>query len=459
MRGAGGGDRRRHVAGGRVAGQVDAVVLAAAAARWADAGPEGRARRGRSREHRRVMSSLGAVDVRVMKCGVNYLTPPVTVVVARRGESGAANRRAATESGRSRTMNPATRTGAACATAIGATGRHAPMFHVKHGCRRAEEPWTGPTAADTPIGAEAERAVRLLHKPRAAPAAPAASAGVHDRQPEGRRREDDHRGQRRRRARAAGAEDSRHRPRSAGQRQHRAGHRAPSGHPVVLRGADRRDHRCEAALQQSPHNERLYCVPATIDLAGAEIELVSMVAREGRLRNALAALQESRLRLRLHRLPAVARTADDQRARRGARGADPDPVRVLRARGSGPAAAQHRDGQGAPQPAPRRHRPSSSRCTTDGPSWPIRSPTTSARTSATRCCGTVIPRSVKVSEAPGYGMTILDYDPGSRGAMSYLDASREIAERGARPVTRRATRRRDDPAAQAKRTRPRSRVA
>jgi chromosome partitioning protein len=26
-------------------------------------------------------------------------------------------------------------------------------------------------------------------------------------------------------------------------------------------------------------------------------------------------------------------------------------------------------------------------------------------------------------------MTILDYDPGSRGAMSYLDASRELAER------------------------------
>jgi chromosome partitioning protein len=43
---------------------------------------------------------------------------------------------------------------------------------------------------------------------------------------------------------------------------------------------------------------------------------------------------------------------------------------------------------------------------------------------------TVIPRSVKVSEAPGYGMTILEYDPGSRGAMSYLDASRELAERG-----------------------------
>ena len=43
----------------------------------------------------------------------------------------------------------------------------------------------------------------------------------------------------------------------------------------------------------------------------------------------------------------------------------------------------------------------------------------------------VVPRSVKVSEAPGYGMTILDYDPGSRGAMSYVDAAREVAIAGA----------------------------
>ena len=45
-------------------------------------------------------------------------------------------------------------------------------------------------------------------------------------------------------------------------------------------------------LQRSPHSERLFCVPATIELAGAEIELVSMVAREGRLRYALAELQD-----------------------------------------------------------------------------------------------------------------------------------------------------------------------
>jgi chromosome partitioning protein len=44
---------------------------------------------------------------------------------------------------------------------------------------------------------------------------------------------------------------------------------------------------------------------------------------------------------------------------------------------------------------------------------------------------TVIPRSVKVSEAPGFGQSVLTYDPGSRGAMCYLDAAKELAERGA----------------------------
>jgi 16S rRNA (guanine527-N7)-methyltransferase len=38
------------------------------------------------REHRRVMTVLGAADARVVECGVNYLSPPATVVVARRGE-------------------------------------------------------------------------------------------------------------------------------------------------------------------------------------------------------------------------------------------------------------------------------------------------------------------------------------------------------------------------------------
>ncbi|MEJ7704218.1 MAG: ParA family protein [Geodermatophilaceae bacterium] len=42
----------------------------------------------------------------------------------------------------------------------------------------------------------------------------------------------------------------------------------------------------------------------------------------------------------------------------------------------------------------------------------------------------VVPRSVRVSEAPGFGQSVLTYDPGSRGAVSYVEAAREIAERG-----------------------------
>src|SRR5699024_4043211 len=48
---------------------------------------------------------------------------------------------------------------------------------------------------------------------------------------------------------------------------------------------------------------------------------------------------------------------------------------------------------------------------------------------------TVVPRSVKVSEAPGYGQTVLAYDPGSRGAMSYVDAAKELAQRGVKTAT------------------------
>ena len=43
---------------------------------------------------------------------------------------------------------------------------------------------------------------------------------------------------------------------------------------------------------------------------------------------------------------------------------------------------------------------------------------------------TVIPRNVRVSEAPGYGQSVLTYDPGSRGSTAYVEAARELAQRG-----------------------------
>ncbi len=44
---------------------------------------------------------------------------------------------------------------------------------------------------------------------------------------------------------------------------------------------------------------------------------------------------------------------------------------------------------------------------------------------------TAVPRSVRVSEAPSYGQTVMTYDPASAGALSYLEAAREIASKGA----------------------------
>ena len=42
-----------------------------------------------------------------------------------------------------------------------------------------------------------------------------------------------------------------------------------------------------------------------------------------------------------------------------------------------------------------------------------------------------IPRSVRISEAPSYGQTVLTYDPTSSGALAYREAAQEIARRGA----------------------------
>jgi chromosome partitioning protein len=50
----------------------------------------------------------------------------------------------------------------------------------------------------------------------------------------------------------------------------------------------------------------------------------------------------------------------------------------------------------------------------------------------------VIPRNVRVSEAPGYGQTVMTYDAGSRGAVGYLQAAHQIARRGAAESERQA---------------------
>ena len=39
---------------------------------------------------------------------------------------------------------------------------------------------------------------------------------------------------------------------------------------------------------------------------------------------------------------------------------------------------------------------------------------------------TIIPRSVRLSEAPSYGQPILSFDPLSRGAIAYRDLAKEV---------------------------------
>lgn len=41
-----------------------------------------------------------------------------------------------------------------------------------------------------------------------------------------------------------------------------------------------------------------------------------------------------------------------------------------------------------------------------------------------------VPRAVRISEAPSYGQTVMTYDPVSAGAVAYMQIAREIAERG-----------------------------
>src|SRR5690625_6444554 len=44
--------------------------------------------------------------------------------------------------------------------------------------------------------------------------------------------------------------------------------------------------------------------------------------------------------------------------------------------------------------------------------------------------GNIIPRSIRVSEAPGFGKTVIEYDPSSPGGHAYVAAARELHERG-----------------------------
>ncbi|MFF5203921.1 AAA family ATPase [Micromonospora sp. C97] len=181
----------------------------------------------------------------------------------------------------------------------------------------------------------------------------------------------------------------------------------------------------------------LWCVPATIDLAGAEIELVSVVARESRLDRAIAAYPGEFDYVFIDCPPSLGLLT----------------VNALVAAQEVliPIQCEYYALEGLNQlinniNLVRQHlNPKLDVSTILLTMYDRRTRLADAVEQDVRnhfgdkVLQAVIPRNVRVSEAPSYGQSVMTYDPGSRGATSYFEAAQEIAERGVKePVGRNA---------------------
>jgi chromosome partitioning protein len=180
-----------------------------------------------------------------------------------------------------------------------------------------------------------------------------------------------------------------------------------------------------SAVEVSP---KLGCVPATIDLAGAEIELVSVVARESRLRKAIAAYKEDVDYVLIDCPPSLGLLTVNALVAA-------DEVLI-------PIQCEYYALEGLGQllsniELVKTHLNADLWVSTilltmyDGRTKLADQVAAEVREHfEDLVLRAVIPRSVRVSEAPGFGQSVMTYDPGSRGALSYLDAAEEIAVRG-----------------------------
>jgi chromosome partitioning protein len=188
-------------------------------------------------------------------------------------------------------------------------------------------------------------------------------------------------------------------------------------------------------IKPCPDVERLECAPATIHLAGAEIELVSLVAREQRLRRAIELYAKERAAQGLERLDYIfidcppslglltvnafcaatevlipiqceyyaleglSQLLNNIQMIQKHLNADLDVSTILLTMYDG------RTNLAAQVAAEvREHFPN-------------------------QVLEALVPRSVRISEAPSYQQTVMTYDPSSTGALSYMEAAAEIAER------------------------------
>jgi chromosome partitioning protein len=181
----------------------------------------------------------------------------------------------------------------------------------------------------------------------------------------------------------------------------------------------------DGAIVETPI-ENLFAIPSTIDLAGAEIELVSQFSRELRLRKAIEPLKQSEFTYILLDCPPSLGLLTVNALGAAEELIVPIQCEYYALEGLGQLLRNVRLVQ---QNVNSRLRLTGIVMTMYDPRTKLSDQVVQEvrRYFGERVYDTIIPRTVRLSEAPGFGLPITEYDPRSRGAQSYRELAAEVA--------------------------------